>query len=281
VYFLPAANILRKKASEYNIFMVHPFKGSDVRRYQLFEIHDQSWCPKIVRNALTSFLQTAIELLNTYEPIRAQLAEAITASGANSVIDLCSGAGGPWLKWTSQGLTNAPVTLTDRRPNSAAIEHLATARASGVRYYPTAVDATNVSPELSGFRTVFTAFHHLTPDQAKAVIDDAVQNAAGIGIFELTSRKPKSITSMLLTPIGVWLFTPLTKRIHWSVFALTYILPVVPFVAFVDGVLSCLRSYTANELRVLADCSEFVWSAGEEKGITYLIGMRATKHTLT
>src|SRR3954449_9157473 len=35
-------------------------------RPQLFEIHNWSWCPKIVRNGLTDFLQTSTDLLDMF-----------------------------------------------------------------------------------------------------------------------------------------------------------------------------------------------------------------------
>ncbi len=88
-------------------------------RHQLFEIHDSSKCPKVIRNGLTDFLQTSTDLLDTYEPIRARLLAAIASSGSNTVVDLCSGAGGPWVKWNRKNLVNAiPVTLTDRFPTA-------------------------------------------------------------------------------------------------------------------------------------------------------------------
>ena len=178
-------------------------------RHQLFEIHDSSKCPKVIRNGLTDFLQTSTDLLDTYEPIRARLLAAIASSGSNTVVDLCSGAGGPWVKWNRKNLVNAiPVTLTDRFPNHATIERFAEFPAPALRYHPQSVDATAVPPSLPGFRTIFTAFHHFTPAQGKAIIDDAIKNGQGIGIFEFTSRTLPATLGMLLTPVGVWLFTP-------------------------------------------------------------------------
>ena len=244
-----------------------------MRRRQLFEIHDWSRCPKAVRNGLTDFLQTSIDLQNTYEPIRTRLLEAIAQSQSSAVVDLCSGAGGPWVTWTRKGLARVPVTLTDKFPNWTAMERLGGNGSTALRYYPQSVDATAVPSELKGFRTIFTAFHHFTPAQGKTIIDDAVRNGQGIGVFEFTSRTFLQTLSMLLSPIGVWLFTPLTKKVRWPVLALTYLLPVIPLVTCIDGVLSCLRSYTENDLRALADSPDYQWATGKQKGITYLIGV--------
>lgn len=65
-----------------------------------------------------------------------------------------------------------------------------------------------------------------------------------------------------------------TSRIVW-----TYLLPVVPLVLWVDGLLSCLRSYSLNDMRELSaglGGSDYDWQIGEENGgsvvIRYLIG---------
>jgi hypothetical protein len=242
-------------------------------RPQLFEIHDWSWCPKIVRNGLTDFLRTSTDLLDTYEPIRTRLLEAIRRCGSGSVVDLCSGAGGPWVSWTSQGLTRMPVTLTDKFPNFTIVERLAKTPLETLRYHPQPVNATSVPSELPGFRTIFTAFHHFTPTDAKAILKDAVRNGQGIGVFEFTSRTVSGTLGMLLTPLGVWLFTLRMQKVRWQVLALTYLLPVIPLVTCIDGILSCSRSYTAKDLMSLTGGLDYEWVAGNEKGITYLIGI--------
>ena len=240
----------------------------------MFEIHDWSCCPQSVRNGLTGFLQTFITRQNIYRPIRGLLLEAIEHSGTANVVDLCSGAGGPWVAWAKRGhVEHLSVTLTDKFPNSAVVRSTAERRISQLRYCAQPVDATAVPADLQGFRTMFTAFHHFTPEQGKAMIDDAVRNGQGIGIFEFTSRTFAKTLGMLLTPIGVLLLVPRLKRVGWKVLALTYLLPLIPLVACIDGVLSCLRSYSAADLRQLAQSDDYEWSSGEENGITYLIGI--------
>src|SRR5436305_9742875 len=106
---------------------------------------------------------------------------------------------------------------------------------------------------------MFTAFHHFTSVQGKAIIHDAVRNRQGIGIFEFTSPTFFATLGMLLTPIGVWLFTPRIKGVRWPALVLTYLLPVIPLVTCIDGILSCLRSYTVADLRSLATSPDYEW----------------------
>jgi len=71
------------------------------------------------------------------------------------------------------------------------------------------------------------------------------------------------------------------RPFQWSRLIWTYLIPVVPFVMFFDGLMSCLRSYSLRELNQLTEdvrSQEYRWSIGEEHGglfpvaITYLIG---------
>ena len=112
----------------------------------LFEIHDCSWCPRVIRDALTDFLQVAIEFQDTYGSIRKSLFEAISTSGATQVIDLCSGAGGPWVSWRKWQYFRRPVFLTDKYPNVATAERLEQEFGEGLRYHPAPVDATEWLP---------------------------------------------------------------------------------------------------------------------------------------
>ena len=45
-----------------------------------------------------------------------------------------------------------------------------------------------VPERLTGLRTVFTAFHHFRPADARAILESAVRDRQGIAIFEATFR---------------------------------------------------------------------------------------------
>lgn len=247
-----------------------------MRRLQLWELHDFEWCPKVLRDGLTDFLEKLIEILDPYGRITPYLLKALNDSGASEVVDLCSGAGGPWVHWLRKGFIQASVTLTDKFPNEEAQEHFARGEIRGLRYFEKPVDATAVPPELVGFRTIFTAFHHFPPQQASAIIQDAISKGQPIGIFEFTSRTFSALMRMFLSPIAVWLFTPRMARIGWNKLLFTYLLPLIPLVVTFDGIISCLRTYSVEELRSMACHSGYEWLIGSadrpEGPITYLIG---------
>jgi hypothetical protein len=86
---------------------------------------------------------------------------------------------------------------------------------------------------------------------------------------------------MLMSPFAVWLLTPRMKKIGLKRWIFTYAVPVIPLVVTIDGIVSCLRTYSAQELKRMAESTsqsnpDYTWVAGAEKGrllpITYLIG---------
>jgi hypothetical protein len=202
-----------------------------------------------------------------YNSIVPQLREALQVTGTQNIVDLCSGGGGPWFSLSRElernGIT-PDVMLTDLYPNAEAFA-AAAASCPGVQGYAESVDATAIKPELRGFRTLFTSFHHFKPDVARAILGDAVRNRSGIGIFEFTYRIPLLLTLLLLVPslFGIVLMVPLTlvmmpfvRPVRWWPLFFTYIVPVLPFlmppIAVWDGAVSCLRTYTVQEMLEMA-----------------------------
>src|SRR5262249_47898991 len=138
---------------------------SGMRRRHLIEIEDQRWCPAGVRDAATDYLRFVLGKLRPYSAIGPRLRTAMERSGTRQALDLCSGGGGPWEGLAGQ-LDGVAVRLTDRYPNRAAFERAREASGSRVDFHPAPVDATSVPAELDGFRTLFNAFHHFSPEQA-------------------------------------------------------------------------------------------------------------------
>ena len=140
------------------------------------------------------------------------------------------------------------------------------------------VDATEVPNELQGFRTMFTSFHHFSPEQAGAVLQNAVDAGEGIGVFEVTRRAPSTILLTLAWGLLLFLCTPWIRPFRWSRLFWTYLVPIIPLVLLFDGVVSCLRSYRPIELREIVGrliANDYQWEVGETSGelpVTYLIG---------
>lgn len=256
-----------------------------IPRIHLFELEDQDWFPKVIRDLATDFLEFMEARMALHRSMLPLLTEALRATGSSKVVDLCAGGGGPVValrEELAQEGVNVDFVLTDKFPNIPAFTRLEEAH-TGITAYREPVDATNVPRHLTGFRTVFNAFHHFKPEDARAVLQSAVSARQPIGIFEIPERTvPIVIATMLFVPILVLLSTPLITPFRWERILFTYAIPLVPVTCFWDGTVSQLRAYTPDELRALAASLGDVgyrWNAGKVRRpgspshVTYLIGL--------
>jgi hypothetical protein len=256
-----------------------------MRRAHLIELHEQSWFPSFLRDEITDTLQNGMNRFGAYAPIAPLLQTVLQSTSSASIIDMCSGGGGPWLDLSRRLRKSAPtslqILLTDKYPNLAAFRSAGAASQNHISFHSAPVDATKVPPELRGFRTMFTSFHHFQPAEARAILQNAVDARQAIGIFEVTRRAPTTIALMFLWALLPFLFTPWIRPFRWSRLLLTYMLPIIPLVLLFDGVVSCLRTYRPQELQEIIaklTAAEYHWELGERPNssgrvpIAYLIG---------
>ncbi|PYU21765.1 MAG: hypothetical protein DMG32_19780 [Acidobacteria bacterium] len=258
-----------------------------MRRVQLIEIHDQPWFPSFLRDQVTDDLQVLLNIGKPYGDILQQLREGIELSGADRVLDLCSGAGGPW-PWLAEALARSGlrvhVELSDKYPNASARGRLQS-NCADLHYRDESVDARRVPRGLAGFRTLFTSFHHFPPKQAREILRDAVDNRQGIGVFEIPGRRPLTLLLLPLVLIADILVVPFLRPrpVVRSVWRLVWrwVIPIVPLVLFFDGMVSCLRAYSPRELSELTNGladDRYRWRLGCIKRsflrlpITFLVG---------
>lgn len=260
-----------------------PSTRPPLRRFHLFEIEDQPWCPRFLRDAATDYLQFVFELLRQYEPVARVVKDLVRSGHERRVVDLCSGGGGPWRNLAPMvqltGEHPVEIALTDKFP-SAGGEHRARSHSPVLTYVQHPVDATDVPASLRGVRTMFTAFHHFPPDAARAVLRAAARERQPIAIFEVTQRSAWMVLLVALSPLLVLAVTPFLRPLTWWRLLLTYVLPVLPLFIMFDGVVSCLRTYSPDELIAMAASSgvdDYVWKAGVVRQgamlpVTFLVG---------
>lgn len=252
-------------------------------RIKLSEIHEQSWFPEPLRDGVTDGLQFIFRIGKIYQPIASRLGNAIKVAGAHRLVDLCSGAGGPWI-WLHRALANQvadhlEICLTDKYPNIAAFERAQEASRGAISYCTESIDAARIPARLQGFRTIFTSFHHFPPTEATAILQNAVDNQQGVGVFEAARRRPLSILLTFLMPFAALFTVPFIRPFRPSRLLWTYLVPVIPFVLWFDGILSCLRAYSPAELSQMVSrlkAENYIWDIGEVTGrlapITYMLG---------
>ena len=201
----------------------------------------------------------------------------------NRIVDLCSGGGGALVDLMLRpGLLPADCTaaLTDLYPNEGAfafLERRLPGRVFGVK---TPVDAGAVAAgadgdagagavgggrrsgeagedgdrpsaalSLRGVRTIFNALHHLPPQSVEAAMRDARRANEPFAAFEVVERHPLALLAFFFAmPFVPFFLMPFSRPLRPLNLLLTYVVPVVPLVAAVDGFLSCLRAYSLEEL---------------------------------
>lgn len=255
-----------------------------MRRLQLFELEDLSWFPTVWRDGLTDYLRFALETFRIYDVAVPVLADALRGTGERSLVDLCSGAGGG-LAGVARGLAErlgypVTITLTDKYPNARALSALCARSAGTLRYRDTSVDATRVPDELAGARTLFSSFHHFSPDAARAILKSAVEKNVPIGIFEPGDRSVEMAVRIAVTVAGVFALMPFVRPFRPSRLFFTYVVPVLPLALLWDGLVSVGRMYSPPELLELARAAGpgYQWRAGKLRGtlgnpVTYLVGI--------
>jgi hypothetical protein len=141
-------------------------------RFELFEIHDRPWFPDFLRREVVDALQMILERTDAYRPIAGRLRQALNRTATREVLDLFSGAGGPWPSlvrlFESEGAPSLEVFLTDKFPNVSNGRNRETVCASGIHFLGASVDATLIPERLQGFRTIFPLFTTLLPSKRGA-----------------------------------------------------------------------------------------------------------------
>jgi hypothetical protein len=253
-------------------------------RIHAFEFEDLRWFPKNLRNYATDFLQFGANTFDMYRPVISILQKGIEHAGNNTIVDIGSGGGGGLIKIASHLKKENPplkIILSDLYPNIGAFERTRETSPETFDFIREPVDAMAVPSSLKGLRTQFLSLHHFRPGQAKAILQNAVDNKQPIAIFEGQQRDVKSFIAMLLSPLNVLLTTPFIRPFKIDRILFTYLIPILPLFILWDGVISVLRTYTVKELNTmiseLNDHDQFTWDVGIAKGkpvnVGYLLGI--------
>ena len=254
-------------------------------RMHLSEWEDQPWLPVALRDFITDHLREAMSAPGA-APLRNAVAEilapSLERSGETTIVDVCSGAGGPLVpampEISARLGKQVRLRLTDLFPNEGAFRAIEQESGGLVSGEPSPVSAFDVPENLGRYQTICTALHHFRPDDAARILADAVRKRRTIAVIEPFNRKslvPTTIGGLL---VGI-LRTPFMEGMTVSRLLWTYPVPVAPMILAWDGMVSCLRAYTADELLAMARSvsPDYSWQSGETMtggpfSVTWLIG---------
>jgi hypothetical protein len=191
-----------------------------------------------------------------------------------SVIDFCSGAGGPIP--TIERIVNEkraaarkqPIAfvMSDLHPNLDSWMGICSRSKGSLSFIPQPVDATD--PPVSAtstsviksqtpegyrsdtrvFRLYCLSFHHFEDKMARKVLESSMQTADGFAIIELQDRFLSSF-ALMLGHMPLIYATSLFR--YWRdplMMLLVYIFPLVPAINTFDGLVSCLRTRSFKEV---------------------------------
>lgn len=254
-----------------------------MKRFHLFEFEDQTWFPTVIRNYMTDYLQFATNKFDFYNGVIDILKKGLSKTDNNTIIDLASGGGGGWLKLSEHlkaELPNSKVILSDFYPNIDAFQYNVDKIGGNFSFTKTSVNALEVSNDLKGFRTMFLSFHHFEPKSAQRILQNAVNAQQPIAIFEAQERSIAQFIQFFFSPIFVLLMTPFIRPFKLGRIIFTYLIPLVPFFVWWDGLVSVLRTYSVDEMiemtKKLEKGSTFDWEVAKIKSgpaeVQYLIG---------
>lgn len=255
-------------------------------RLHLFEWEDQPWLAQSLRDFVTDHLRFALSSA-TFAPMHLAIADILlpllAQSGASHIVDTCSGGGGLWSALLpilrERSGRDVTVRMTDLFPNAMALRQIESESGGAITYSAEPVSAFDVPAELGSFQTLFTAFHHFRPDDACALLADACAKRRTIVVVEPYSRKD-AVGVALGSLISGIVLTPFIPGMGWKRFLWTYPIPLSAAVLAWDGVVSCLRAYSVDEMLALTKSvtsGGYRWRAGQEvvpggRSITYLVG---------
>jgi hypothetical protein len=255
-------------------------------RIHLFEWEDQPWLAQSLRDFVTYHLRFTLSSAS-FAPMHLAVANIVlpllARSGTSHIVDTCSGGGGLWSGLLpilrERSGRDVTVRMTDLYPNAMALGQIERESGGAITFSAESVSAFDVPAELGVFQTMFTAFHHFRPDDARAVLADACAKRRTILVVEPYSQKD-AVGVALGSLISGILLTPFIPGMGWKRFLWTYPIPLSAAVLAWDGVVSCLRAYSVDEMMALAKSAAphgYRWRAGKDAvsgrgSITYLVG---------
>jgi len=239
-----------------------------MKRVHGFEFNEQPWLPQFMTSWMTSVMHVCHHETGDGYVWAPKVMELLDRSGENRILDLCSGGGGPVLDLVRvlEGEFHREVhlTLTDLIPNLHTAQSI-NGRSPNRTYVTQSINATDVPADWGGVRTVFSGLHHMRPEIAFGFLKNAFDLRRCIFVGETTKR---ALSTMKKYAKATKAFFDATNKINPTPVQrfLTFKLPVLPAMLGWDNVMSCIRTYTEDELRGFIrrlSAPDYRWEMGE------------------
>lgn len=258
-----------------------------MKRIQLFEFEDLSWFPQWLRKCLTRMMVVMHNLLNTSEEMAELVNRGLACTENNTIIDLCSGSGGPMPKVMKVlkekfKVENPKMIMTDLFPNQHYAQKINIENHGGIIYIKEPVDAVTIDGKMKGLRTMVGSLHHMKPAMARKILQNAMECRQPICTFEISDNSFPKWIWWIAVPINILsslFISIMVKPITWQQILFTYLIPIIPLTFAWDGAVSNARTYTLRDMDILLmglESEDYMWEKGVINGRSkkiYLLGL--------
>jgi hypothetical protein len=228
------------------------------RRIEVPEFGDRPWLRGWLQEAYRDGLNLALKLGGQYQQMYAPFARWAADGKQSEVLELAAGGAGP----TDTLLTSASraeavmprIILSDLRPSVDDYDHLVARHGSRrLGYLAEPVSCLRAPVSAPRFRAIFSAFHHFSAKEARAMVADALEQDGGLFIMEPFHRDLRHLLMMLLSGPFVYMPAPFitARKCTLRKVLVSVLLPVIPLMLMIDGCLSILRVHTAEEISAM------------------------------
>lgn len=241
-------------------------------RYPGRELADFDWFPQFLRDGLADFLAFFSVFSGLREKAYREIARMIEETNEDRIVELCAGSGFGGLRMLRRlaALVRRPalkLLLTDLRQSR---EWPKIQALGGDSLSSRAVEALQALREEKGVFVMFASLHHLPPREVVELVRTAADCGKSFVSIDYFQRgRLTDLLPLFLGPPLMVLTAPLVFPFSLKRIALTWLIPVLPALLFVDTALTMLRSYRVDELKAMVDAVDLPQ------------GMRASARELT
>lgn len=208
------------------------------------ELEDYSWFPKKLRRWQMEFIGSIAVWTKLYQPLVPVLQQIIDQNKITALQDLCSGSGIPAIYIQNRLTSKIPMLLTDKFPDTSLINK------PGINYLYLLkpVDVLELNAEHDTIYTMYNAFHHFTATQQQMIVQNMANKPAPFLIAEILEPGWLNGFKIFFTTTVIQLLTaPWVQPFSLARLFFTYIVPVNLFTVTYDGIVSVLKSKTAEQ----------------------------------
>jgi len=251
-----------------------------MRRFQLGELHEQPWLPSCIREGVTESLSFLHRISGFYRKASKILFSWSRNLSSGDVLELGSGTGNSSREMAAalarKKKRTPRICLSDLYPYTEQYKKHREQFPDVFTYEETPVDALHADVHRGTGIMICDAFHHFSPDQARKIVLNAQKKAEGLLIFETMERRLYWIfaclfCTLVVIPVSSLFIFPSSLR----KLVFTLMIPVIPIVMAIDGVVSVFRMYTGEELADLTGQTgrnDFKWETGTVRYCMFLQG---------